>query len=187
MKSCGLGNRECGELCGTKNLVIFRKRMAGLSSSALERFILQARRLAGLRKTVSVVVSGSNELRLLNRRFRGLDKPTDVLSFPAGVVAQQKPLGCAGEVVISADIARDNAKRLGHSQANEVKILALHGILHLAGFNHERDRGEMARKESALRRRLKLETGLIERTLDDGRDSADKSRRSDSRRKRRHP
>jgi probable rRNA maturation factor len=69
----------------------------------------------------------------------------------------------AGDVAISADVARENAARLGHSVADEVKILALHGILHLAGFDHERDHGEMARKESRLRRQLKLEPGLIER------------------------
>jgi probable rRNA maturation factor len=70
----------------------------------------------------------------------------------------------AGELAVSAEIARENAERLGHSVANEVKILVLHGMLHLAGFDHERDHGETARKESRLRRQLKLEAGLIERT-----------------------
>jgi probable rRNA maturation factor len=149
-------------------VIIFRKRLAGVSSSTLERFVLQARRLVGMRETVSIVISASHELRLLNRRFRGLDKPTDVLSFPAGVAAPRGRFRSAGDVVISADIARDNAKRFGHSAAVEVKILILHGILHLAGFDHERDRGEMARRESQLRRKLNLETGLIERTGRDG-------------------
>ncbi len=111
---------------------------------------------------MNVLVTNSAELRSLNRRFRGTDKATDVLSFPAApprVSAKRM----AGDVAISADIARDNAKRLGHSLADEVKILVLHGILHLAGFDHEHDRGEMARKESQLRRQLRLEAGLIER------------------------
>jgi probable rRNA maturation factor len=69
----------------------------------------------------------------------------------------------AGEVAVSAEIARENAERLGHSVASEVKILVLHGMLHLAGFDHEQDNGEMARKESRLRRQLRLEVGLIER------------------------
>jgi probable rRNA maturation factor len=69
----------------------------------------------------------------------------------------------AGEVAVSAEIARENAEGLGHSVADEVKILVLHGMLHLAGFDHERDNGEMARKESRLRRQLKLDAGLIER------------------------
>jgi probable rRNA maturation factor len=70
----------------------------------------------------------------------------------------------AGDLAISAEIARENATRLGHSLAAEIKILVLHGVLHLAGFDHERDNGEMAREESLLRQRLKLEAGLIERT-----------------------
>ncbi len=116
-----------------------------------------------LHEPVNVLVTTSAELRLLNQRFLGIDQPTDVLSFPAQASVERQIRPIAGEVAISADIARDNAKRLGHSVANEVKILALHGILHLAGFDHERDRGEMARKEDQLRRQLKLETGLIER------------------------
>lgn len=146
-----------------KKVVIFRKRIAGLSRSTLERFMLRARRAVHLRDTVNVLVTNSAELRSLNRRFRGSDKPTDVLSFPSPPLRRGQATGVAGDVVISADIARENAQRLGHSVADEVKILVLHGILHLAGFDHERDNGEMARKESRMRLQLKLEVGLIER------------------------
>jgi probable rRNA maturation factor len=145
-------------------LVIFRKRIAGLSRATLERFVLRARRAVRLRDSVNVLVTSSAELRSLNRRFRGKDKRTDVLSFPSQPALLSKTRRTAGEVAISADIARENAARLGHSVADEVKVLALHGILHLAGFNHERDNGEMARKEIRLRRQLKLEASLIERT-----------------------
>jgi probable rRNA maturation factor len=145
-------------------VVIFRKRIAGLSASTLERFVLRARRAVHLSDAVNVLVTSSSELRSLNRRFRGADKPTDVLSFPSPAEGRSPARSTAGEVAISADIARDNARRLKHSVADEVKILVLHGILHLAGFDHEHDNGEMARKESGLRQRLKLETGLIERT-----------------------
>ncbi|MGA2374401.1 MAG: rRNA maturation RNase YbeY [Candidatus Sulfotelmatobacter sp.] len=134
-----------------------------MSSSTLERFVLRARRAARLRDTVNVLVTSSAELKALNRRFRGADKATDVLSFPAPPVTPRRAKRVAGDVAISADIARDNAVRLGHSVADEVKILVLHGILHLAGFDHERDNGEMAGKENRLRRQLKLEGGLIER------------------------
>ena len=144
-------------------MVILRKRIVGLSSSTLERFVLRARRAVGLRNQVNVLVTSSAELRSFNQRFRGANKATDVLSFPAQQVSLQTKR-VAGEVAISADIARENAGRLGHSVADEVKILVLHGILHLAGFDHERDNGEMARKESRLRRQLKLEGSLIERT-----------------------
>jgi probable rRNA maturation factor len=69
----------------------------------------------------------------------------------------------AGELAISADIAMQNAARLGHSAALEVKVLTLHGVLHLAGFDHERDNGQMARKEAKLRMALRLPSALIER------------------------
>ncbi|MGC2819858.1 MAG: rRNA maturation RNase YbeY [Candidatus Sulfotelmatobacter sp.] len=117
-----------------------------------------------LRGTVNVLVTNSHELRSLNLRFRGKDKPTDVLSFPEPRMNLPKAKQAAGDLAVSAEIARDNAKRLGHSVATEIKILTLHGILHLAGFDHERDNGEMADKERRLRLQLKLETGLIERT-----------------------
>src|SRR5579862_4568012 len=74
-------SREPG--IGRANLVIFRKRMPGLSRSTVERFVLRARRLAKLRGTVNILIAGNSELRALNRRFRGVDKSTDVLSFPA--------------------------------------------------------------------------------------------------------
>jgi len=112
---------------------------------------------------VNVLVTNNSELKSLNRQFLGKDKPTDVLSFPTAPAARAKSRRIAGEVAISADIARRNAARFGHSVADEVKILVLHGILHLAGYDHERDNGEMARKEMRLRRQLNLEATLIER------------------------
>lgn len=147
--------------------MILRKRIAGLSPSSLERFVLRARRAVRLRETVNVLVTNSAELRSLNRRFRGADKATDVLSFPSPPATGQRIRRVVGDVAISADIARVNARRLRHSVVDEVKILALHGILHLAGYDHENDHGEMARKESQLRRQLKLEVGLIERVQPD--------------------
>jgi probable rRNA maturation factor len=149
---------HCGE-----SLIIFQKPIAGLSKSTLERFVLRARRAARLPSTVNLLITNGSQLRALNRRFRGVDKTTDVLSFPAAAMENGPKKRIAGDVAISLDIARDNARRLGHSVGDEVKILALHGILHLAGFDHENDRGEMAREEIRLRRQLKLEGGLIER------------------------
>jgi probable rRNA maturation factor len=96
----------------------------------------------------------------LNSRFRGKSRPTDVLSFPAAASAN----GFVGDIAISLDIAERNARLLGHSVNDEIRILILHGILHLAGYDHENDKGEMAKKEILLRRRLALPTGLIERS-----------------------
>jgi probable rRNA maturation factor len=148
-------------------LVILQKKVAGLKEGTLERFVLRARRAVGLRGTVNVLVTSNAAVRSLNHRFRGKNKATDVLSFPCDSTGSQsrtrsKP---AGDVAVSADIALQNSLRLGHPVAQEVKILALHGILHLAGFDHERDNGEMARQEATLRRKLRLPVALIERVL----------------------
>ena len=104
-------------------------------------------------------------MRSLNLKFRGKDKATDVLSFPAS--QDDPPQSFAGELAISAQIALRNAVQLGHSPAEEVKILVLHGVLHLAGYDHERDNGAMARKEVNLRRALRLPLSLIERNSAD--------------------
>ena len=149
-----------------RKLVTLKRRIAGLSSARLERFVLRARRVVGLKGTVNVLLTGSSEMRVLNRRFGGKDKPTDVLSFPA--LAEIEGGTFAGEVAVCADIAARNARSLGHSAVNEVKILTLHGVLHLAGYDHESDNGRMARKESQLRRELGLPTGLIERNKQAG-------------------
>ncbi len=146
-------------------MVILHKRVTGLSKGTLERFVLRARKAVGLRAPVNVLVTSSSALRLLNRQFRSQNKATDVLSFPAPSpsTASRNEARLAGEVAISADIALQNSMRLGHPVAQEIKILALHGILHLAGFDHERDNGQMARKEQTLRRALRLPAALIER------------------------
>lgn len=133
----------------------------------LEGFVRRVRRTVKLKGSVNILVTTSAEVRSLNRRFRGKNKATDVLSFPAEAPGTGKR-ALAGDIAISADVAAQNASSLGHSTAEEVKILALHGILHLAGFDHERDSGQMARKEVVLRQRFKLPTGLIERAENSG-------------------
>jgi len=142
-------------------VVILRKPVARLNQTTLARFVARACQAAKLQGSVNVMVTGSLEMRSLNRRFRGKDKPTDVLSFPP---MAQFAESLAGDVAISADIARQNARALGHSVAEEVKILALHGLLHLAGYDHELDDGAMAREECRLRSKLGLPVGLIERS-----------------------
>jgi len=142
-------------------MIILHKNVAGASEGSLSTFTAKAKRAAGLRGSVSVLLTNNRELRVLNRQFRGKDKATDVLSFPSEVVGAHRFIG---DVAISVEIAAQNAKRLGHSTAKEVKILILHGLLHLAGYDHEADHGEMARIEERLRNRLGLPAGLIART-----------------------
>ena len=141
-------------------MVIFQKRVADLTELALDRFLARARRAAGLKGTVNVLLTTSAEMKSLNRRFRRKAQPTDVLSFPAEPGARKQ---FAGEIAISAEIAAQNAHALGHSPAEEVKILVLHGVLHLRGYDHERDRGQMVKREEQLRAQLHLPLGLIER------------------------
>ena len=143
-------------------MVIFQKRVADLTKVALDRFVARARRAAGLKAVVNVVLTSSAQMKSLNRRFRGKDKPTDVLSFPAEPGARKQ---FAGEIAISVEIASQNARALGHSPAEEVKILVLHGVLHLRGYDHQCDNGQMARREKQLRAKLHLPLGLIERAL----------------------
>jgi len=143
-------------------LVIFQKRVPELTELGLARFVARARGAAGLKGSVDVLITSNAEMKLLNRRFRGKNKPTDVLSFPAAPESPRKQF--AGEIAISGEIAAQNARALGHPAAQEVKVLALHGILHLRGYDHEQDKGEMARRERQLRSRLRLPEGLIDRT-----------------------
>jgi probable rRNA maturation factor len=144
-------------------MVIFQKRVADLTELALDRFVTRVRRAAGLKGVINVLLTSSAEMRSLNRRFRDKDNATDVLSFPAEPDSQKTT---AGEIAISAEIATKNARAHGHSPAEEVKILVLHGVLHLRGFDHECDNGEMARREKQLRAKLNLPDGLIERAAD---------------------
>ncbi len=125
-----------------------------VSASMIQRFARQAQKLAKVPGEVDILISGNKRLQELNRRFRRKNKPTDVLSFP-------RPTG--GDIAISADIARQNAALYGHTLAEELKVLILHGMLHLAGHDHESDNGQMARVEARLRTQLKLPASLIDR------------------------
>jgi probable rRNA maturation factor len=141
-------------------MVIMRIRLPGVSSQGLSRFAGRVRRALKLSGVVGIVVTSSREMQRLNKRFRQKDKPTDVLSFPP---LSEFTKQTAGDLAISAQIAATNARRLGHTTSHEIKILILHGMLHLAGYDHERDSGEMARQETRLRKALGLNNGLIER------------------------
>ena len=94
--------------------------------------------------------TGDRAMRELNRRFRGVDATTDVLSFPGGASPEGRYLG---DVVISVAQARRQAAEHGHAVERELRILLLHGVLHCLGYDHERDRGEMERLERRLRRK----------------------------------
>jgi probable rRNA maturation factor len=127
---------------------------------------------AGARGTVGVAVVSDARVRALNRRYRGVDRATDVLSFSPGPgvdgvngleVLPGLPGVYIGDIVIARGVARRQARDAGHSELTEWRVLALHGLLHLLGYDHERDRGRMRRVERRLRRQGGLPDGLIER------------------------
>ena len=96
-------------------------------------------------------------MRALNRQFRGKDYATDVLSFPS------EERGFMGDIVIAEGVAARQARQAGHSLNTEFRVLSLHGLLHLLGYDHEGDDGKMARVEARLRRKAGLREGVIER------------------------
>ena len=141
------------------------------SASTLDRFARKVQRLLGLSADISILISNDRRIRELNRSFRKKDKTTDVLSFPR----QDESGKLGGDIAISAEMAGKSASEYGHALADELKILILHGMLHLAGHDHERDNGEMAVREDTLRRQLDLPATLIARSK-----PAKKPRRSPS-------
>jgi probable rRNA maturation factor len=130
---------------------------------------------ARARGTVTVAVVSDARVRALNRQYRGQDHATDVLSFPSAgrtgrverrdeTIPSPEPRDpFLGDIVIARGVARRQARRAGHGEPLELRILALHGLLHLLGYDHERDTGQMARLERKLRRKGGLSEGLTER------------------------
>jgi probable rRNA maturation factor len=160
----GHGFQFAGFTLHGPTMVIFDPPISGASPSSinaaqLQRFARRAQKLAEVQGEVDILIATNKRLRDLNRRFRRKDKPTDVLSFTRS---------SGGDIAISGQIARENAQHYGHSLASELKILVLHGMLHLAGYDHESDNGRMARAEARLRSQLKLPASLIDRTHSSG-------------------
>jgi len=132
--------------------VIFRHRSPSIDRRDLRQFFKDLAQEILPGQGVNCLIAADKELQSLNRKFRGKGYAADVLSFPPD------------DIAISFDRAAAQASELGHSVEIEVRILMLHGLLHLAGMDHETDRGAMARAEARWRKRLGLPSGLIERT-----------------------
>jgi probable rRNA maturation factor len=136
--------------------MLFRRTPADVRPRALAAFARKLERDVAKGARFDCLLTGDAELRRLNRDFRGKDYATDVLSFPGGP-------GHLGDLAISVMRARAQAREFGHTTEDEVRILMLHGVLHLLGHDHEKDSGRMARLEKRWRRELGLPNGLIER------------------------
>jgi probable rRNA maturation factor len=137
--------------------VTFRRVPADVRPRAIQAFARKLEREVVKGRPFDTLITGDAELNRLNREYRGKDYATDVLSFPAPGRAR------LGDLAISAARARAQAREFGHSTETEIRILMLHGLLHLAGMDHETDSGAMARAEKRWRARLGLPNGLIER------------------------
>jgi probable rRNA maturation factor len=118
----------------------------------LREFLGTLAKRAAKGRAITCLITTDAQLRRLNKQFRGKNYATDVLSFPPD------------EMAISLDRAAAQARELGHSLDEELRILMLHGVLHLSGMDHESDSGQMRRAETRWRKRLGLPSGLIERT-----------------------
>jgi probable rRNA maturation factor len=134
---------------GLDVLLLNRQRRRPVRPRRLRRVLEGAARALSVDGEVSLVLTGDRAVRALNARYRGKDRPTDVLSFPGGASE-----GELGDIVISVETAARNARALGRTLPQELDVLALHGFLHVLGYDHETDDGTMDRLERRLRRRL---------------------------------
>lgn len=139
-------------------IVSFRRAGAGLPRAEINAFARALVADVSGGRLFECLITDDRELQRLNRDFLGHDYPTDVLSFPSGSAG-----GFAGEMAISAQRAAEQAREFGHTPAVEIRILMLHGLLHLLGMDHERDRGAMARAEKQWRKHFLLPASLTER------------------------
>jgi probable rRNA maturation factor len=126
-----------------------RQRSRPVRQARLRRVLRGAADALDVGGEVALVLTGDRAIRALNARYRGKDRPTDVLSFPGGASP-----GELGDIVISVQAAQRNARQLGRTLAQELDVLALHGFLHVLGYDHETDDGTMDRLERRLRKRL---------------------------------
>jgi len=111
-------------------------------------------------KEIELIVTNDTQMQEINAAQRGINKPTDVLSFPY----EEMPMSPLGSIVISQEFVEKRAKEFGHTIEDELSLLFLHGLLHLLGYDHEVDNGEMREKEHSIIERLGLPTSLIVRT-----------------------
>ena len=153
-------------------MIITHKSFPDINQLSLARFAARARRELKLGK-VSILLTTDHKVRDLNRTFRKKDKPTDVLSFPA---IDEAGDDFAGDIAISVEYAARSAQRFELELQEELKILILHGLIHLSGHDHEIDDGKMARVESHLRQKLGLPVGLIARSESENDDGASRSK-----------
>jgi probable rRNA maturation factor len=142
-------------------MVINRQRGIRVSTASLARFLARVRRELSLNgHDLAVCLMSEAEIARLNQTYRGKRGPTDVLSFPAAgdsSASSASSTSFLGDIAISPTVAQRNARRFSRTLDEELRILILHGVLHLLGYDHETDRGQMERLEHRLRACLGIE------------------------------
>ncbi len=111
-------------------------------------------------KEIELIITDENEMREINKTHRNIDKATDVLSFPY----EEMPLSPLGSIVICSSFIQEKSKELGHTDDDEFALLFIHGVLHLLGYDHEVDNGEMREEEAKIIKDFNLPQSLIIRT-----------------------
>jgi len=114
-------------------------------------------------KYFELIIVDNKTIQELNQKYRNINKPTDVLSFPLNANLDYMPIGT---IIISADKVLEKSKELGHSKEDEFKLLLIHGLLHLIGYDHEIDNGEMRKKEEEIIKNFNLPKSLIIRNIE---------------------
>jgi probable rRNA maturation factor len=136
-------------------MIVNRQRRVPVALHPLQLFYERVRRELGFApESVAIQLISDVSMARLNETYRKKHGPTDVLSFPANGARPKKGAKYIGDIAISPETARRNARRFSRSLPAEMRILILHGMIHLAGFDHETDHGEMDRLERRLRKRL---------------------------------
>ena len=136
-------------------MIVNRQRRVPVAIRPLQQFYERVRSQLGFApESVTIQLISDEAMAQLNETFRKKHGPTDVLSFPANGPRPARGAGYIGDIAISPETARRNARRFSRSLPVEMRILILHGMIHLAGFDHETDQGEMDRFERRLRKRL---------------------------------
>ena len=136
-------------------MIVNRQRRVPVAIRPLQQFYERVRTELGFApESVTIQLVSDQNMAQLNETFRKKQGPTDVLSFPANGARPKPDAEYVGDIAISPEIARRNARRFSRSLPVEMRILILHGMIHLAGFDHETDHGEMDRFERRLRKRL---------------------------------
>lgn len=130
------------------------------TSLEVNEFFLNSVALSLTKKDIELIITSNEEIREINKEFRNIDKDTDVLSFPF----VKMPMSPLGSIVISSAHVQEKSKELGHTCHDELALLFIHGLLHLLGYDHEVDAGEMREKEATLIKKFNLPQSLIIRT-----------------------